>query len=222
MRLIGVGVGPGDPELVTLKAIRALRAAGRVFVPVLERDEPGRAETTVRAHAGHERIERLVFTLDDRRGEFWRRAGERVAGYLRTGDTAAFATIGDPNIYSTFTYLAGAVRELLPGVEVRTVPGVTAMQALSSASGLPLVMGEEPLVLLPLPRGVDGLTRALELDGTVVVYKGGRHLGDIAGLLRGQEAVVGTHLGLDCERIERLSTVEQAPYLSAVLIRRRP
>lgn len=224
MRLVGVGVGPGDPELATLKAVRELREAGRVFVPVLDESELGRAEATVVAHAGHERIERLVFSLDaGSRSHYWEAAGRRVAQWLRdNGGTAAFATIGDPNVYSTFSYLAAAVKAELPEVEVATVPGITAMQALSAAAGVPLAEGEEPLLLLPLPRGPEGLPEALGRNGTVVVYKGGRHLPEIAKVLKEADrldgAVLGSHLGLDGEEIAALSDVDTAPYLSAVMI----
>jgi precorrin-2/cobalt-factor-2 C20-methyltransferase len=224
MRLIGVGVGPGDPELVTLKAVRALREAGRVFVPVLLQEEQGRAEATVQIHAGHERIERLVFSLDPRQRQgYWEAAGRRVADWLRAdGGTAVFATIGDPNVYSTFSYLAAQVKAAVPQVVVETVPGITAMQALSAAAGVPLVEGLEPLVLLPLARGVDGLGEALGLGGTVVAYKGGRHLPEIAKALkesgRLEGALLGSHLGLEGEEIAPLSDVDTAPYLSAVMI----
>jgi precorrin-2/cobalt-factor-2 C20-methyltransferase len=227
VRLIGVGVGPGDPELVTLKAVRVLGTAGRVFVPVLDAGDVGRAEATVRAHAAHERIERLVFALNERedrarREHYWDAAGARVAEWLAaTGGTAAFATIGDPNVYSTFGYLAETVRGLLPGVTVETVPGITAMQALAAAAGTPLVEGVEPLTLLPLARGVDGLADALAGDGTVVLYKGGRHLPAIAEAVRaaGRDAVYGEHLGLDSERVGRLDEVAGvAPYLATVIV----
>ncbi|GII21499.1 precorrin-2 C(20)-methyltransferase [Planosporangium mesophilum] len=227
MRLIGVGVGPGDPELVTLKAVRVLATAGRVFVPVLDAADTGRAEATVRAHASHERIERLVFALNERtdtarRERHWDAAGSRVAQWLRdTGGTAAFATIGDPNVYSTFGYLAQTVRDLLPDVVVETIPGITAMQAMAAASGTPLVEGTEPLTLLPLARGVEPLRDALTGDGTVVVYKGGRHLRRIAELAKdaGRDAVYGEHLGLPDERVRSLSDVDDSgPYLATVLL----
>jgi precorrin-2/cobalt-factor-2 C20-methyltransferase len=230
MRLIGIGVGPGDPELVTLKAIRLLRAADRVFVPVLGPDEPGRAEATVLAHVAPDRLERLTFALNERadatrRERYWDAAGERVAQWLReTGGTAAFATIGDPNVYSTFGYLAQTVRGLVPEAEVQTVPGITAMQALAATAGVPLVEGAEPLVLLPLAGGADGLAAALDFarDGTVVAYKGGRHLADVAAALKDagrlEGAVLGSHLGLPGERVEPASDVDDAPYLSSVLI----
>jgi precorrin-2/cobalt-factor-2 C20-methyltransferase len=227
MRLIGVGVGPGDPELVTLKAVRVLATAGRVFVPVLDAADTGRAEATVRAHASHERIERLVFALNERddtarRERHWDAAGERVAQWLRqTGGTAAFATIGDPNVYSTFGYLAQTVRDLLPEVAVETIPGITAMQAMAAASSTPLVEGTESLTLLPLARGVEPLRDAVGGDGTVVVYKGGRHLPGIAEIAKaaGRDAVYGEHLGLPDQRITQLSSVYGAgPYLATVLL----
>jgi precorrin-2/cobalt-factor-2 C20-methyltransferase len=220
MRLIGVGVGPGDPELVTLKAARVLATADRVFVPVLDPGDTGRAEATVAAHTAPDRIERLVFALQPgERERYWTAAGERVAAWLRgTGGTAAFATIGDPNVYSTFGYLARAVRAVLPGLGVETVPGITAMQALAAASGTVLVEGHEPLTLLPLPDGAGGrLGSALGLGGTVVVYKGGRHLGEIAAAVGGREVVLGQHVGLADERITS-DLAGPAPYLSTVLI----
>jgi precorrin-2/cobalt-factor-2 C20-methyltransferase len=264
MRLIGVGVGPGDPELVTVKAVRVLRAAGRVFVPVLDLADTGRAEATVRAHAGHDRFERLVFALGaqredrsfpgpaasarserseprsrerrqaqsqagqrertnaERRERQWDTAAARVADWLgASGGVAAFATIGDPNVYSTFTYLAQTVRGLLPGVAVETVPGITAMQALAAASGIPLVEGGERLTLLPLAGGIDPLPGVLDVDGTVVVYKGGRHLSALATAIKeaGREAVYGARLGLAGEQVAPLSEVDgPAPYLSTVLV----
>ena len=229
MRLIGVGVGPGDPELLTLKAVRVLATAGRVFVPVLDAADTGRAEATVRAHVAHDRVERLVFALNERtdaarRERYWDAAGARVADWLRaTGGTAAFATIGDPNVYATFGYLAETVRAALPEVVVETVPGITAMQALAAASGRPLVEGSEPLTLLPLARGVDlaPLRAALAGDGTVVVYKGGRHLAEIAAVVKesGRTAVYGAHVGLPDQDVRELSEVDgPAPYLATVLV----
>ncbi len=228
MRLIGVGVGPGDPELITLKAVRILAGAGRVFVPVLDAADTGRAEATVRAHVAHDRMERLVFALNERedtarRERYWDAAGARVAQWLRdTGGTAAFATIGDPNVYATFGYLAETVRGLVPDLEVETVPGITAAQALAAAAGEPLVEGTEPFTLLPLARGdLAPLQAALAVDGTVVIYKAGRHLPEIAALVAqaGREAVYGAHLGLPDQQLRPLSDVDgPAPYLTSVLV----
>ena len=150
---MGVGVGPGDPELLTVKGLRALGEADEVFVPVGDTGEVGRAEAVVRAHLGDDpgRVTRLLFALSDderARGASWNGAAEKVSASLSEGKRCAFATIGDPNLYSTFTYLARTVRGILPGFEVETVSGITAMQGIASRSGPPLGVGDAQIVLL--------------------------------------------------------------------------
>ena len=230
MRLIGVGVGPGDPELVTVKGVRVLREADLVVVPVMDPVEQGRAEATVRANVDHDRITRLVFALDDRGGatserlSAWEAAADAVAEQLRTrGGTVAFATIGDPNVYSTFTYLADAVLERVPGVVVETVPGITAMQDLASRSGTVLCEGTESLALLPMTAGVEAFEEALTHFDSVVAYKGGRQMAALVEVLarhdRLEGAVYGAALGLPDEQVGPAAEAPAgAPYLSTVLV----
>lgn len=227
--LVGVGVGPGDVELVTVKAVRVLREADLVLVPVLDTAEPGRAEATVRAHAGHDRIQRVVFALNERedrrrREAAWDTAAAAAAlAFAGGAAVVAFATIGDPNIYSTFTYLAVTVAELVPGVRITTVPGITAMQDLAARSGTVLCEGTETLALLPLTAGMEAFREALATHDTVVGYKSGRHLPEVlaavrqAGRLAG--AVHGTSLGLPGEDVRPAAELEgPAPYLSVLLV----
>ena len=229
MRLTGVGVGPGDPELVTVKGVRVLREADVVVVPVMDAGETGRAEATVRAHVEAEPL-RLVFALDDRGGptaerlSAWEAAADRVAQVFRDGaGNVAFATIGDPNVYSTFTYLADAVRERLPEVEVATVPGITAMQDLAARSGTVLCEGTESLALLPLTAGVPALEEALTHFDTVVAYKGGRRMPQVREVLarldRLDGAVYGAALGLPGEQVGPAAELSgETPYLSTVIV----
>jgi precorrin-2/cobalt-factor-2 C20-methyltransferase len=243
-RLVGVGVGPGDPELLTIAGLRELRCAGRIFVPVLSSDDLGRAEAIVRAHdINADRLERLVFALSDpvtgpqqSRQRHWDAAANRVADHLAThGGSAAFATIGDPTIYSTFGYLATTVRALVPDVTITTIPGITAMQAAASAAGITLAEGQEPLTVVPVTRNVTAVREALDGHGTVVAYKGGRRLRELrevierAGAL--DRAVYAEHLGTVDQRVLPLSEVDVedtvdasgrvvggAPYLSTVVV----
>lgn len=225
--LVGVGVGPGDPALVTLGAVEALRRADRVVAPSSAIDAVGRAESVVRQVAPDVRVERLVFSMqgaDDRTGS-QRRAAAGLLPALDAGERVAFVTLGDPNMYSTFSSLAAEVRALRPAVRIETVPGIMAFQALAAGSGTVVLDGTESLVLVTALDGAGAVAEAIEdPERAVVVYKGGRHLPEIAKALaaagRLDGAVIGELLGLPGERIAAVADVADQPasYLATVIV----
>jgi precorrin-2/cobalt-factor-2 C20-methyltransferase len=230
--LTGIGVGPGDPALLTLGAIDVLRRADRVVAPTTDRDMPGRAESIVRAALPDLGIDRLVFDMspDDSGGEAARTASHLAAArlllpWLGEGERVAFATLGDPNIYSTFPSLVHALGRLGWHGDVATVPGITAFQALAAETGTVLLDGTESLSLVTALDGVGHVADALEdPERAIVVYKGGRHIGAVARLLAERDrlrgAVFGERLGLDDQRVGRLEEVGDGPasYLVTVVV----
>ena len=211
-----------------------------VFVPVADSGETGRAERTVLFYAEAWRVERVVFALTrldpdgtrehdlGAREQAWDAAAAQVARWFaeHPGGTAAFATIGDPCVYSTFSYLAAGVRELVGELDVQLVPGITAMQDLAARSGTPLVEGREALALFPMTAGADRFREALRRGDAVVAYKFGRMLPEALAVLRETGRLDGAVYGSRAraargghpDRRPSWTRTDPGPYLSTLIV----
>jgi len=188
--LYGVGVGPGDPELLTLRAAAVL---GRVSTVVGPRPRAGEDSLATRIAAPHlpphARREELVFPMTRDRAALrtaWNDAARRILTLLEDGDVA-FLTLGDSSLYSTWTYLRTAVLELAPGQAVSTIPGITSFAAAAARSGRALAEGDQALLVVPW--AVSGerpwLREALGAGASAAFLKVADRLPDLDSLLRG-------------------------------------
>jgi precorrin-2/cobalt-factor-2 C20-methyltransferase len=126
--LIGVGLGPGDPDLLTLKAVEVLKNSDYVYVP-------GRmAEELVKPHTTAEILDFPMLTDYDVLNEVWKRNAEVIAEQAIKGDVA-FGLIGDPNFFSTFTHLKRVMKKYYPEVKTTTVPGISSITSFAARTG---------------------------------------------------------------------------------------
>ncbi|MDQ2754650.1 MAG: precorrin-2 C(20)-methyltransferase [Actinomycetota bacterium] len=227
-RLVGIGVGPGDPDLLTMRAVHALRRADRVVAPATAIDAVGRAEAIVRQAVPGLPVERLAFAMDPSRAARDRSiaaAADAVVGYLEAGEEVAFLTLGDPLTYSTFSSLSAAVRDRRPATAVEAVPGIMAFQALAARTGTVIADEHTRFTVRTALDGEDLAADLADPEVTLVIYKGGRRLPELAAAAKraGREgsAVGGELLGMPGERIGALSDLAAhgpASYLATVIV----
>lgn len=223
-KVYGVGVGPGDRELLTLKALKVLKKVEKIFVPVSREGKPSLAYEVVKDIVEGKSIEELLFPMirdKERLKVYYQRAFERVKN---TEGEVAVITLGDPTLYSTFSYLWKLLKE--NNIPVEIVNGIPSPFACAGRLNIPLVEGGEKLVILP--RGED-LEKYLEVFDTIVVMKTKR-LGEILRrVLRGRSdnylvGIVSKGFwedeNIQLGRIEEIDFEDVNHYLSLAIIKR--
>lgn len=231
--LYGVGLGPGDPELITLKAKRLIDEADAVFVPKSERGGKSFALSIIEGFADASKIEELVFPMakdEEVLRSHWVRAAEAVCERLSRGEKVVFVTIGDPSLYSTFNYLKREVQRKCLPAGIWIVPGISAPSAAAARLGLSLAEGEEKVAVLPAPDDASELESYVDSFDTVVVMKIGRKLKELVRFLKERDllrkASLIQRMGTPEERaIFDLESAEADPsmgYLSTMIIGREP
>lgn len=190
--LYGVGVGPGDPGLLTLRAAEVLRSVDVIFHVVGPRSRSSVSERVVTELGDCKgRREELVFSManePETRLASVREAARKVADALERGEHCAFATIGDPLIYSTFSYLQREVSRLLPALAVRVIPGITAFQAAAAQWGEPLVEDNEVLSIIPKWGDDEGRRAVIDAADTAVILKSYRNRNEALATMQSRMA----------------------------------
>jgi precorrin-2/cobalt-factor-2 C20-methyltransferase len=173
--LYGISVGPGDPELITLKGLRSLQTAPVVAFPAGIEGKPGMAQQIISPWLSQEQHQlALKFPYVQDMAVLtgaWQSAAEQVWKYLQIGQDVAFACEGDISFYSTFTYLAQTLQQMHPEAVIKLVPGVCSPMAAASLLGLPLTIRQQRLVVLPALYHVGELEAVLDWADVVVLMK---------------------------------------------------
>ncbi len=186
--LSAVGLGPGDPELLTVKALGVLEKADLVLTPKSSGKERSIARDIITGAVGHELNYRdLPYTMTRSKAErerYWDEVAEDVLELLKEGRHVVFTTLGDLSLYSTFQYFRNSWNKLNTGVSIFTVPGISSFQAAAAVLENDIALGKETFCVTPLPENPKELDKLLLMHDTVVIMKVGRHLGKLREYLK--------------------------------------
>lgn len=230
--LYGLGVGPGDPDLLTLKAVKILQQVSVVFAAAARKNNYSLAVEIASPHLKEGTpVKYLDFPMTrDKKvlADAWEKNGAQVVEALENGKDVAFITLGDPLIYSTFGYILGAVQKTHPKIPVEIIPGITSYQAGAAVTKGILVEGNESLVVISGVIGVERLKQVVDRTDCVVMLKVYRNYGEILEALNELDltdrSVLVSRCGLEGEEIvwDLKDRGDASPhYMSHLIIRKR-
>lgn len=222
-KLYGLGIGPGDPELLTLKAARIIKESSIIAVPGKEKEDSIAYQITVQAVP--ELHEKEVIAVDmpmtkDAKllEESHDKGADLVEQYLARGEDVAFLTLGDPTVYSTYLYIHKRILER--GYQAEIISGITSFCAVAAKMNMGLVEKAEPLHVIPASYQIE---EALKLPGTKVLMKAGKKMGKVKEELKaiGAKAVMIENCGMENEK--RYDGVDEIPedagYYSLIIVK---
>ena len=226
-KLYGVSVGPGDPDLMTLKAVAVLEKIEVIIAPVKKEGEESVALNIIRKRidiSGKD-VRRLTFSMEGGREQFeecGRNAASEIMKILADGKDAAMITLGDVSVYSTYMYLSKCVDD--NGYETEIIPGVTSFTNAAALAKLPLMLSNEGLAVIPAAK-IDDLDRVMDLFENIVIMKAGGVMKCVSEkmALRGippENATVVSRAGMDGEYIGPIDTDRKFNYFTTLIIKR--
>lgn len=187
--LYGVGVGPGDPELLTVKAFRVLKESEVIAYPKKRSRAMSYAHQIVNTYINEQEKEMLglVFPMTKDRSILereWSNAVEKIWKKLSEGKDVAFVTEGDPFLYSTFIHMMRLVKERHPEVEIQAIPGISSINGAASRLGIPLADGDECIAIVPARDDYDEMKRMIQENDCVVFMKVAKVMDLMLSILR--------------------------------------
>ena len=225
-KLYGVGVGPGDPELLTLKALRLIKENEVIAVPGKD----------IRASVAYQIVKGAYEDLDKKTlipvampmtkdpqvlKANHDKAADQVEDYLREGKNVVFLTLGDTTVYSTYLYVHKRILER--GYEAEIVSGITSFCAVAARMNMGLVEADQPLHVIPATYKAQEMDEILKLPGTKVLMKTGKKMKQVKESIEksGQKAVMIENCGMPSEKIYRSAEEipEDSGYYSLIIVK---
>jgi precorrin-2/cobalt-factor-2 C20-methyltransferase len=215
-----VGCGPGDPDLLTLKAINIIKNAEVIYTPTARENKPSVALSIVEKFLTKKtEVRQLVFPMVkdyEKLREYWKTNAKEIADAVRNGKKAVYLTVGDPSLYSTWIYIHKEMCKNYRDIEIEIVPGITSIFSFSAEIKTPIGEGEEIIGIIPACYNLDRLKIAAECCDTLVFLKDGRYFNNVIDILmkssfpEDSDVFIAEDVSTDNETLQKRKLVDVA------------
>ncbi|WP_371504368.1 precorrin-2 C(20)-methyltransferase [Nitrosopumilus adriaticus] len=236
--LIGIGVGPGDVELLTVKAVKAIQNADIIMCPASNEERPSIALSVVSPiidKSKNQKIVKLIFPMTkdkDILEDTWKRNAKIMAETVLTGKNVVYLTVGDPFLYSTWIYMHKDLKENYPEMDISVIPGIVSMFTFASKVGVSVAEGAEKVAIIPSCYDLSSVKEIAKHSESMIFLKDGRYFDQVIQVLRESGFpddsifAIGQDLGTDKEIIRKMTLGEvnddtlTTKYFSILVVKR--
>ncbi len=236
--LIGIGVGPGDPDLLTVKAVKAIQNADIIMCPASKEDRPSIALSVVSSlidKSKNQEIVKLIFPMTKDKDVLeatWKKNAKIMAEKVLLGKNVVYLTVGDPYLYSTWIYMHKDLKENYPEMDISVIPGIVSIFTFAAKVGISIAEGSEKVAIIPSCYDLSSVKEIAKYTETMVFLKDGRYFDQVITVLK--EAgfpddsifAIGQDLGTENEIIRKLTLGEvndgtlTTKYFSILVVKR--
>ena len=214
--LVGIGVGPGDPDLLTVKAVRAIHNADTIMCPASAEDRPSIALSVVDSiidKSKNQEIIKLIFPMTKDKAileAHWKENSKIMAEKVLSGKNVIYLTVGDPYLYSTWIYMHREITQKYPDMNITVIPGIVSMFTFASKVGISIAEGAEKVAIIPSCYDLSSVKEIAKNSEVLVFLKDGRYFDQVIKLVRESGFpddsifAIGQDLGTDKEIIRKL------------------
>jgi len=236
--LIGIGVGPGDPELLTVKAVKAIQNADIIMCPASKEDRPSIALSVVSSlidKSKNQEIVKLIFPMTKDKDVLeatWKKNAKIMAEKVLLGKNVVYLTVGDPYLYSTWIYMYKDLKENYPKMDISVIPGIVSIFTFASKVGISIAEGAEKVAIIPSCYDLSSVKEIAKHSETMVFLKDGRYFDQVIKVLKESGFpddsifAIGQDLGTENEIIRKLTLGEvnddtlTTKYFSILVVKR--
>lgn len=225
----GIGVGPGDSKLLTVKAVETIKKLDVLYVPQAHEKGKSVAEQIAAPYLPSKlTIKKRHFPMvndQDTQRKSWRLIANDIKADVQKGLNVGFLTLGDPSVYSTFSYMANLLR---PDIDVQTIAGISSFSQIAASQSIPLMLGAEALEIIPANTDEEKLKKIIDLNDNVVIMKVALNFKKVYQILQArnllQKTLIVENASMTTEKVKKLTAYsldDKLPYFSTALLKKK-